>query len=85
MTTEIMTNEQMINWIDNADYKDLLRKWRFAPAGDPFFQNNMGIYYAANLGLKAQTLTEEQKAAISKDIGWTDGTPYKSQEYEWTP
>ena len=25
------------DWIDTADYEQLLRRWRFAPAGDPAF------------------------------------------------
>lgn len=41
-----MTEQQMREWIDNASYEELLRKWRFAPVGDPFFQGEMGQYYS---------------------------------------
>lgn len=34
---EDMTIQQMKDWINNASYRDLLYKWRFARAGDPFF------------------------------------------------
>ena len=40
-----MTPEQK-KWIDEASYEDLLRKWRFAPAGDPMFQGDTGEYYS---------------------------------------
>lgn len=32
-----MKIEELKNWIDNATYQELLRKWRFSPSGDPFF------------------------------------------------
>ena len=40
-----MINEQIKSWIDNASYESLLSKWRFAPAGDPYFQGETGDYY----------------------------------------
>jgi hypothetical protein len=39
----------MKHWIDTAPYEALLRKWRFAPAGDPFFQGEVGEYYSKRL------------------------------------
>ena len=32
-------------WIDSATYEELLRKWRFAPSGDPLFQGQTGDYF----------------------------------------
>lgn len=64
-----MTIKQMKKWIDEASYEELLRKWRFAPAGDPFFKQGtgMGDYYI-------QVMEEKKKGvnatAISKRIGW---------------
>lgn len=48
-----MTKQEMITWIDNASYEDLLRKWRFAPGGDPFFVDEIGkILFKSNVRKK---------------------------------
>lgn len=55
--------------IDRLSYEDLLRKWRFAPAGDPWFQGETGDYWSSRMDeLKAQ----DPGAAVqaSKDVGW---------------
>lgn len=63
-----MTEKEMMRkWIDNASYEDLLRKWRFAPVGDPFFQGEMGNYYQEVMNKKKGP----DHAAIGKRIGWT--------------
>ena len=31
--------------IDALSYEELLRDWRFAPAGDPWFQGETGRYW----------------------------------------
>ena len=33
-------------WIDQATTEQLLGRWRFAPAGDPYFQGALGDYFA---------------------------------------
>ena len=40
-----MIFEQAKTWIDNASYRQLLQRWRFAPIGDLFFQGEIGDYY----------------------------------------
>ena len=35
-------DEKTREWIDNATLVELLRKWRFAPAGDPMFTGETG-------------------------------------------
>jgi hypothetical protein len=35
--------------IDGMSYEDLLRKWRFAPAGDEWFQGETGKYWAERM------------------------------------
>lgn len=63
-----MTQEQKA-WIDSASYRDLLGRWRFAPAGDPMFQGECGEYYK-------QVMQERRDAdqaghvRASKAIGW---------------
>ena len=64
-----MTVEEMKRWIDTADYTELLRRWRFAKAGDPFFQGEVGDYYAKVLAARRDTDPEGHVRA-SKAIGW---------------
>ncbi len=33
-------------WIDGASLEELLRRWRYAPIGDPIFQGDIGAYYS---------------------------------------
>jgi len=63
-------NYELQLWIDNASYEDLLRKWRFAPAGDPLFQLLTGKYYWLVMEQRKQELPPGQAAAISKKLGW---------------
>jgi len=64
-----MTLEQKA-WIDNASMVELLRRWRFAKAGeDSIFHGAAGMYYT-------KVLSERREAdpglyvAVSKEIGW---------------
>ena len=64
-----MTNDEMKRWIDTADYTELLRRWRFAKVGDPFFQGEVGDYYAKALAAWIDADPEGHTRA-SKAIGW---------------
>ena len=46
---EAWTPEEMRYWIDNQTYSGLLRWWRFAPTGDPFFQGETGEHYSKTM------------------------------------
>lgn len=65
-----MIKDDMIKWIDNATYEQLLSKWRFAPAGDPFFQGDVGDYYKAKMSERREEIGPDASAAASKRIGW---------------
>lgn len=57
--------------IDRLSYEELLSRWRFAPAGDPWFQGETGEYWA-----KRMTELKEAGAdhvGASKRIGWGKG------------
>jgi len=63
-----MDTSQMMKWIDDASYENLLRKWRFTPSGSPYFEGEVGEYYI-------KIMTEKKEAhpnsvQVSKDIGW---------------
>ena len=64
------TETEMIEWIDNASYEELLRKWRFAPAGDPFFQGDIGKYYEKVLAGRKKEVGGAEHSRLSKKIGW---------------
>ena len=64
-------NEQEIKaWIDGASYEALLQKWRFAPAGDPYFAGAMGDYYAQVMEQKKAATPPGEQVRISKALGW---------------
>lgn len=62
--------KEMKNWIDNSDYESLLKKWRFAIAGDMFFQGEIGKYYSNVMFRKRNELDSAEQVRISKAVGW---------------
>lgn len=57
---------ELIEWINNASYEDLLKKWRFAPPG-PLFIDKVGQHFL-------YTMTDKRNKCdyvkISKKVGW---------------
>lgn len=72
-----MTNENAIEdalkpqkaWIDAASYEMLLRRWRFAPVGDPMFAGEIGNYYEEVM-MRKKAETGDNGVSASKAIGW---------------
>ncbi|MFH0982805.1 MAG: hypothetical protein V2A79_14875 [Planctomycetota bacterium] len=62
--------EDMKNWIDTASYAQLLERWRFGPVGSPWFQGEVGDYYAKVMGERHAQVGDEAHTAASKAIGW---------------
>lgn len=62
-----MTPEQK-EWIDKASYQELLKKWRFEPAGSPWFQGNAGDYYIKVMEQKKLSCNNPEE--VSKQVGW---------------
>jgi hypothetical protein len=54
--------------IDSLDYGVLLRGWRFAPVGDPWFQGETGHYWSKRM--KELRDKGADHVRISKAIGW---------------
>jgi len=54
--------------IDAMSYEQLLRKWRFAPAGDELFKSETGAYW----GKRMAELRDKgvDHVGASKRIGW---------------
>lgn len=67
-----MTEKEMIDWIDNATYEQLLSKWRGAVSGDLFFQGEIGQYYSKKISEKKSEIGNAAHVAASKSIGWGD-------------
>lgn len=65
-----MTAEEMAAWIDGQSYEGLLRWWRFAPPGDPFFQGETGEHYARVMAERRAGLPEGGAAEASSRVGW---------------
>ena len=63
--------EEMRDWIDRQDFQGLLRWWRFAPAGDPFFQGETGEHYSREMA-RRRGLEPDGGASASRRVGWDD-------------
>ncbi len=57
--------------IDSKSYVELLRPWRFAKAGDPWFQGETGEYWKNRIAL-LQSKDPAAHVKASKAIGWGD-------------
>ena len=61
--------------IDSLSYESLLSQWRFAPVGDPWFQDDQseepqtGSYWEERM---AELRYQDHEAAVraSKNLGW---------------
>ena len=54
--------------IDGLHYDDLLRRWRFAPSGDPWLQDESGRYWGERMAeLRKQGADH---VGASKRVGW---------------
>lgn len=66
----LLLDKGMKKWVDNASYATLLRRWRFAPIGDPFFMGEMGDYFAKVMSAKQAALSHQEQVSASKSVGW---------------
>ena len=60
-------DKELLEFINTASDEELLRRWRFAPAGDPIFIGKAGEAY-----VKAMKKLQATKgfSTISKRVGW---------------
>ena len=59
-----------MEWVKNASYESLLRRWRFAPLGDPAFVGKTGEMFSQRLNEERAKLTHDERVAVSKKVGW---------------
>lgn len=59
-------------FIDGLTYQQLLSRWRFAPIGDPWFQDETGEYFAQRMAdlRNADETGGQVHVAASKNLGW---------------
>lgn len=56
--------------IDSLSYEQLLSHWRFAPAGDPWFQGETGTYWGERMrSLRDKPGGQEKHVKASKSLG----------------
>ena len=63
----IATNKKHI---DSLSYQQLLSHWRFAPIGDPWFQDETGDYWAERMSEIRKQQGDSMHTQASKNIGW---------------
>ena len=56
--------------IDERSYESLLSLWRNAPSGHPYFEGELGTYYAEVMAKKKAEIGDAAAVAASKSIGW---------------
>ena len=65
-----MNQAEMLEWVEKATNEELLRKWRFAKIGDPFFQD-VDVSAAVSKRLAhLRNQNPDEYTAISNRIGW---------------
>lgn len=62
-----MEQEKLNDYIDTLSYRQMLRLWRFAPAGDPLFKGETGVYFSKRMN---ELKKDVDHVRISKEIGW---------------
>ena len=65
----ILTKENK-KYIDSLEYEELLSRWRFAPSGNPWFEDETGDYWGGVINIKKQEVGQDEAVRTSKDIGW---------------
>lgn len=65
-----MTKTEMISWIEQASYEDMLRKVRFDPIGSPWFIGSIWELFMVEMNKKKRALPDGAAVAASKRIGW---------------
>ena len=55
--------------MDAMTYEDMLRVWRFAPAGDRRFQGERGRYFADRMA-QMRAAEADNGVGVSKKLGW---------------
>ena len=66
-----MTENEMLEWIKRATYEELMEKVRREPCGSRWFVGDVGKAFVIARQVRASTLTQAEKVAVSKRVGWS--------------
>lgn len=64
------TDQMRLDWIAQADYESLLRKWRFEQPGSSWFKGPVGEAYRKAMFKHRTTLSITDAMEISTRVGW---------------
>ena len=67
---EVQPAGSLTEQIDAMSYEDLLRLVRNAPLSHPLFRGEVGKHFHATLRTKRHALTDDERAATSKKVGF---------------
>lgn len=65
-----LTPAEMIAWIDDANYAQLLQKNRFCASDSPWIQGEVGVHLLATLAKRKSELSPADQVAASKMVGY---------------
>lgn len=65
-----MKINEMKEWIDKANYQELLNKWRFEPSGSQWFTGEISDYFKQVMFAKKDKLSPSEQVTASKNVGW---------------
>lgn len=74
-----MIDKKTKDWIDNASYTELLRKWRFSKVGDKMFSGSTGRYYREIMFKKRDEIGHDACVRASKFVGWNENVMSKEE------
>ncbi len=63
-------SEEIREKIKGMTYIEMLRLWRNAPAGHPYFAGELGNFFSAEMNRKRTAVGHDAHVAASKEIGW---------------
>lgn len=69
-TTNLLSDDQMIEWINNASYLELLTKWRKTTIPSRWFVGRVGDHFTRVFYAKKDATSEADRVAASKQVGW---------------
>lgn len=65
-----LTTEQMIAWIDDANYAQLLQTNRFCASDSPWIQGEVGVHLLATMAKRRRELSPAEQTSASRLVGW---------------
>ena len=68
--TDVPISDGQRDWIDSANYIQLLERWRFNTSDDTIFHGESGKYYAEVMDQRKREIGQRAAVEASKLVGW---------------